>query len=63
MLMFFNAQKSPGNLDTHKNSEAVLQNLIRFLLLTFTPALGGVGESCSWSVTWGKQKQLDCFRG
>ena len=43
MLMFFNAQKSPGNLDTHKNSEAVLQNLIRFLLLTFTPALGGVG--------------------
>ena len=41
--MFFNAQKSPGNLDTHKNSEAVLQNLIRFLLLTFTPALGGVG--------------------
>lgn len=37
-------------LITHKNSEAVLQNLIRFLLLTFTLAPGGVGESCSWRV-------------
>lgn len=55
MLTLFKTQKSSTSFDAHKNSKEMLQALIRFLLPTFSLALG---ESRPWRVTWGDRRSL-----